>query len=104
MNKEQALKANTAAAELLGLISPSYGIWITPDGFEDEAWEFDIFTNPADCLDVVKKLGEEHGIAITFYNGHEQWIAEAVSVVSNFSSLHDTYEQAVGSAVLEVTK
>jgi len=53
---------------------------------------FNIFTNPTDCLDVVKVLGQKHKIYIAPLK--QQWFA------SHMDGEFDTYEEAVGAAVL----
>jgi len=112
MNEQEKRKANMEAAKLLGK-DENYALHIATtgsvmlvsfDGPRQWVGTFSLFANPADCLDVVKKLGEEHDIAITFYDGPEKWIAEAVSVINNFNSIHDTYEEAVAAAVLGLAK
>jgi len=107
MVKEQELECNIAAAELLGyeyivhdkLASGSISIRI----HSNTTRLFNLFTNPADCLAVVKKFGcipihiasfvdSINGLTRWFWDDHEDG-----------SSIHyETYEEAVGAACLEI--
>jgi len=104
MTKEQKLKANIAAANLMD------GMQVVEDGVG--AWcplhnrHFDIFTNPADCLAVVKKLGvEKHVGFIPDMNGTWCVVAESTDgkkTVGRVRMYDKTYEEAVGAACLEI--
>jgi len=101
MTKEQKLKVNIAAANLMD------GMQVIEDGAG--AWcplhnrHFNIFINPADCLAAVKKLGDipvhiasfvdsTNGLTRWFWDDHEDG-----------SSIHyETYEESVGAACLEI--
>lgn len=66
---------------------------------------FDIFTNPSDCLEAVKRLGDTHGIYIShsWIGNGKSWGAFNQSDYP-LSYSHDTYEEAVGAACVEVMK
>jgi len=106
MTNEEKLKANIAAAKLLGL-SPAE----TPQGgvryYHYSRWEyFELFENPSDCLDVVIKLGEDYDISL--YYKDNMWMAGVHDIPyvreEWFTKLFDTYQKAVAAAVLEVVK
>jgi len=108
VNNTQKQNANIAAAKLLG-----YGYMIhynLTDG--DVIIEmpkvatrlFNIFTNPADCLDAVKMLGAIHAYSIQYYadqDGEHGWyIGSDCNPTS--SRLFYTYEEAVAAACLVI--
>jgi len=108
MNKEQSLKANIAAAKMLGhsitLGDRGEAIFIPIKLLGvDTTTEFDIFTNPADCLAVVKKLLSVYVHTIQYNVLDERYYYED-SRGSASGCAYETYEEAVAAAVMEVTK
>ena len=125
MNNIQKRKANLAAAKLIGyempridpvtdkvlLLSGEYEQPCTMhkqvchDGrYHRLLGELDIFTNPADCLGVVKVLGASHAHSIQYYAGHDGkhgWYVE-VDCNTSISGVFDTYEEAVAEACLKI--
>lgn len=108
MTNEQKLKANIAAAKLLGyephVLKQCFTMEsvIIHDSSGNER-EFSL-SNPADLMAVVIKLGEEHSISILSKpaNDRRDWrfcFAEGYGYSEGFSV---TYEQAVGAACIEV--
>jgi len=110
MNEQLKLKANMAAAKMLGLsyithaeIS-SLSIELTGNRRREEL--FNIFTNPADCLDVIRRLGDEHGTWLQpdrdgsgwGWTGHKASRYKPFGVAG-----FDTYEEALAAAVMKVT-
>ena len=96
-------KANIAAAKLLGLdvvddmeiISDHACV---PLRLDNEAYGFfDIFTNPADCLAVVKKLGE-----CMIFLKHTYYAEWFFCGIDGESTDYNTYEEAVAAACLEI--
>ena len=120
MNDEEKLKVNMAAAKLLNLechVGESEIDAVTNrHGFTEAAqsviiggiaahgdydWrEFDIFNNLADCLAVVKKLGERQ-VSIRASDGGNSW-AYYDEHEHSWSVGYHTYEEAVAATVLEV--
>jgi len=110
MTKEQKLKVNIAAVELLGyerivhvkLSSGAVSIKICGN----RTRLFNLFTNPADCQAVVKKLGvEKHVGFIPDMNGTWCVVAESTDgkkTVGRVRMYDKTYEEAVGAACLEI--
>jgi len=66
--------------------------------------EFNIFENPADCLDTVIKLGNDYNTSIESFDDEGNWCC----VVYNFLHIRDnglpfcTYQEAVAAAVLHI--
>jgi len=109
MTKEQELKANIAAAKILGLT------WAEIDGICRVEYTrgnmvfrgaiFDIFTSPADCLAVVKKLNLMCISIIQIDAGRFDWVRyelEDYTMYGGGKSNYETYEEAVGAACLEI--
>jgi len=99
MTNEEKLKANLAAAKMLGINTMA-----APVGDETRVYRsngniaitarFDLFTNTSDCLDVVKKLGEAHrAYFVAFDDGWHAYGLDKIIV-------RDTYEGAVADALL----
>ena len=100
MNAEQKLRATVKAAELLGLEYRIHDLSIALSVrlFNTEKWRgFNIFDSSADCLSIVKKLGE-HLISIMPINGGSQWYHDGTTEKRHY----DTYEEAVAAALLEL--
>jgi len=107
MTKERKLKCNIAAAELLGYE------YITHNKLDSGAVSiklhcnrtrlFNIFTSPADCLAVVKKLGEAY-YSIAPYNATGKWCVMDEEAGKRLveTCTYETYEAAVGAACLEI--
>jgi len=104
MTNEQKLKANIAAARMLGhrhLDILTDEVRVLGTATQVNGWRFDIFTNPADCLAVVKKLLTVHDHTIQYYTFDKRYYyKDSRGRASDFS--HDTYEEAVGAACLEI--
>jgi hypothetical protein len=121
LHNEKMLLADIVAAKLLNkniiLIQFVDDGHILPDGRYympvKHAWQADAVTpnlhdifslrNPADCLAVVKMLGEKYGISIIRYTGQDGpdcWYWDAGERGGN---PRNTYEDAVADAVLEVS-
>ena len=98
MTNQEKLDMDIAAARLMNLkpITVYNEVIIEGDMF------FNIFTNNEQCLQVVKKLGEE--INVYLYPVEKKgW--RAIDYCENpLTNIFDTYEQAVGAACLEVMK
>jgi len=110
MTNEEKLKANMAAARLIGYASPHHdgeSVFVhATDAEKDDSGLclFDIFSNPADCLSVVKMLGET--AALYPFHDYGGWhIVNEYGEAQLKNSGHPrTYEEAVAAAVLEVSK
>jgi len=99
MTNEQKLQVNIAAAELLD-------VW-TFNNYDQTYSELvarDIFKKPADCLAVVKKLGEK-GVCISLCVSDKPhimgWSWVNMLTMGN-SNVFEIYEEAVGAACLEI--
>lgn len=118
MTNEEKLKANMAAAEIVGhniksvcnVCRVTFPVdWdactVLECGNTDMiSTTFDIFNNPADRMTVVKALGERFGIYI--FHTHQEypeqgWTWESVNPYM-LGTIHKEYEEAVAAAVLEV--
>jgi len=105
MTKGQRLKATIAVAKILGLT------WAEIDGICRVEYTrgnmvfrgaiFDIFTSPADCLAVAKKLGELYQVSFYFIR-NEGWGAVDYYDSPMFDDIYSTLEEAVGAACLEI--
>ena len=110
MNNAQKQEANIAAAKLLGLEYSAKTIHKTNNGTWHIDMNLDIFTSPADCLAVVKKLGEDKHCSV-FYGdgGWTYWISplgtrDMLKPVGKMLERieHRTHEEAVAAACLEI--
>jgi len=123
MTKEDELERNIAAAKIIlddypyasgqpeittfnewhnGMLdSPIVIIPCASDEGDLNWWreEIDIFTNPAVCLAVVKKLGDKYGTSIVENQGSDGWHVEGV-ISKDWH--YNTCEEAVGAAVMEI--
>ena len=103
MTKQEQLRINQYAAEMLGLKCHCDGEDVffhisDSDGSDACLQSFDIFNSTADLVRTVKYLGEKHGIGI-LTRGTGYWYAES----HKFSSYDcPTYEEAVADAVVFV--
>jgi len=105
MSEQHKIKANSAAAELLGheyiihdkLASGAVSIKL----HSNKTRLFNLFENPADCLAVVKKLGELYQVSFYFIR-NEGWGAVDYYDSPMFDDIYSTLEEAVGAAVMEV--
>jgi len=97
MNSTQKQKSNIAAAKLLGVDYHTERIYQTLDGKWHTDMNVDIFTNPADCLAVVKMLILEYDLNI--YSESGKWFS---NVEPDKRTEFDTYEEAVAYACLEI--
>ena len=109
MTEQEKLDMNMAAARLIG------GYIDTTTGFDELGVKignckkygemhvrFDIFTNASQCLQAVKKLGEEINVYLYPVEG-KGW--RAIDYCGNpLTNIFDTYEQAVGAACLKEIK
>ena len=103
MNNKQKQKANIAAAKLLGLEYSAKSIYKTNNGTWHIDMNLDIFTNPADCLAVVKKLGQ-YGLKLES-NGSQRWLSFIQVLIGEYKPCCThwmTYEEAVAAACLEI--
>jgi len=109
MTNEEKLKANLAAAKMLGINTMA-----APVGDETRVYRsngniaitarFDLFTNTSDCLEVVKMLGETADL-YPFHDYCGWHIVNEYGEAQLKNSGHPrTYEEAVAAAVLEVSK
>jgi len=110
MTNQEKLEMNMAAAKLLGYLHIDWDADNALDklcvvSMDDKEWvAFDIFTNPSQCLDVVKKLGEFGvGVHPMDNSGNVRWVVIGECIVDTVSFFM-TYEQAVGAACLELMK
>ena len=102
MNNEQKLKANIAAARLVGIKAESVCSFgdkmivceILEGGRVGEMFSL---SNPVDCLAVVKKLGETYRVHFYYDN---DW---CISFPNGSYGVVETYEEAVAAAVMEIT-
>jgi len=104
MTNEEKLKANIAAARLLGIkyylsdnVQSLESDSVTVKRYDDTL--SDIFTNPSDCLNVVKRLGD-HLISFEKGRGKGDWFFWRDGIENKCS--HKSFEEAVAVAVLEV--
>jgi len=102
MNNTQKQKANIAAAKLLGReLNHLNDIKCKHERLlVAKMLSVDIFTNHADCLAVVKKLGNQL-VYIMPINGGNQWYYSGT--LSGDGLNKDTYEEAVAAACLYLT-
>jgi len=108
MTNEEKMKANLAAARLLGFVGIDWDVVgkekvaIVSNG-DDNCWkDFDIFTNTSDCLEVVKMLGETADL-YPFHDYCGWHIVNEYGEAQLKNSGHPrTYEEAVAAALLEV--
>ena len=99
MNNKQKQKANIAAAKLLGLEYSAKSIHKTHNGTWHIDMNVDIFTNPADCLAVVKVLGADNVVLFSdMTKGVLMWKARYWTGI--YSKRFDTYEESVAAACL----
>ena len=112
MNNTQRQNANLAAAKLLGLdvvddreIVSDHSCVPLRLGKEALGF-FDIFTNPADCLNVVKMLSSKHCIDIvsSIVGVDSKFIGWGYYRIKDdvFREPFDTYEDTVAYACLEI--
>ena len=119
MNAEQKLRANIKAAALVGhnikstcqrCRSTFPADWDACPNLECGETDaiiltFDIFNNPADCLAVIKKLGEIEGASLLYDFKSRQWAIgyEDIPYVQEGFTYpsSDTIETAVAAALLE---
>jgi len=64
---------------------------------------FNVFTNPADCLAVVKMLGERFNTDIISVYESDTFVGFSVWGKKTHSRPYDNYEEAVVTAVMEVS-
>jgi len=109
MTKEQKLKCNLAAAEFLGqsiTLCDNGDVIFIPIKLlgVDTTTEFNIFTNPADCLAVVKKLGEQCVDILNVANDKFEMTGWQFYDCENEieGTKYDTYEEAVSAACLDI--
>jgi len=108
MTNEEKLKANMAAAKLLGLdkeyelhsLPTGSAVMISLDGTRRWIGTFDLFTNPSDCLAVVKQLVEKE-IVIKKQSTNDY---RAMHLNQIARKGHRSFELALAAAVLGATK
>jgi len=104
MNKEQRLKANIAAAELLGYEYITHKLDSGDVSIKlhcNSTRLFNIFTNPADFRAAVKKLLLAHGYTMHYTVLDRLYFYED-SRGRCSDCAHATYEEAVGEACLAI--
>jgi len=108
MTNEEKLEMNMAAANVLGYLHIDWDADNTIGKFcvvsmDDKGFVvFDIFANPSQCLEVVKKLGMFGEDMISGYEGATTiWTYSTMFGTGIFLK---TYEQAVGAASIAILK
>jgi hypothetical protein len=104
------LKANMAAAKMLGLVEPHKCMLLPAkedvvlygeDQSDEGLFTFDLFTNPSDLVAVVKCLGEKHYITIHFdVDAKHGWGYDDNDEVMYSFAEPWTHEEAVGAACI----
>jgi len=107
MTDKEELESNIACAKLLGYEVVEVATIERGECMVEmdilKIREFNIFTNASQCLEVVKKLGYDYDISFS-PSGFSRWCYEKTGVLTRIDCEFNTYEEAVASAVLEVTK
>jgi len=108
MTSDGKLEMNTACANLLeyNIVDGYTGnVYVQRKSNKLFSGVFNIFTNAEQCLEAVKKLGEVHNESIEYYTeptiDTRKWYVE---IGDYYESWHETYEEAVGAACVEVMK
>lgn len=108
MTNDVKLEMNTACANLLeyNIVDGYTGnVYVQRKSNKLFSGVFNIFTNAEQCLEAVKKLGEVHNESIEYYTeptvDTRKWYVE---IGDYYESWHETYEEAVGAACVEVMK
>jgi len=96
MTNEEKLKANKAAAKLMGREFKSVAM-----GDGDYVCTTNIFTNPSDCLDVVIEISNH---IVSFEKDVDGWFFWQNGMMTTEPNLNISFQEAVGAAVLEVMK
>ena len=95
MNEQEKIKANMAAAKLLGR---EFHLGVNLET------QTNIFENSADCLDVLKVLVATHNIDFKGQDNSYFWFEHIDGGFFLVGDLCKTLEDAVAAAVLEVSK
>ena len=103
------LKANMAAAKMLGLVEPHKCMLLPArdevilygeDQSDEGLFTFDLFTNPSDLVAVVKCLGEKYSTYIVFDNYKKVWTSCYCHDDADYEFERATYEEAVAAACI----
>ena len=93
--REDRTRVNVMAAKLVGWKEPKVEGSLVIVG---NARVFDLFTYAADCLAVVKALGNDYGVGIDPHYSDKTWRARLI-LEDDYNKEYDTFEQAVAAAV-----